>query len=663
MSLSRVVACWLVAVACVAGARSSVQARETPTTSLSPRAVQYNDAADADTTMSSNKHAVVLLDEMNVRVRPDGSQTVRIHKAVRIQTPYGRVRYRMIYFQYNALTDQVKMEFAGARLADGKFVSYGAGGVKDTLVQAVQKFPFYHNLRQYAYVLPDPVPGTIIEYQYTIERQAPLLPGQFELRVPLKDEDPVMHLERTVTVPDSMAIHLEGVTEAWTPAIATHGDERVYWWTLDKIHAKAGEYSTVPVFDNANSVLMTTLDSWGALRHQLGAAFEAKSAPTPELTALVKRTVGTRTGEAAMRAIYNLVATSVTFASRQVFNFQVTGVSPEAAGTIWQNKCADGKDHACLLGACLRAGGFPVQYALVNLLAAPDTTGPSVLQFNHVFVRTRTPAGKDVWLDSAPETAPFGVVSGSVQGRPVLILGDSGPSFVRVPLTGADDHTETVYADLSIDEKGNMAGTMKTVPTGLLEMQERIMLKSVGRTGRREFFSERATFIASNAQFGPFDIPNPGDLATPFHVGFNVQIDKWGYAQGDTMTGQLPSGYTAWPVTGLSQMVNQDSRDKEFDLTFLAPAFTITKHYTIRIPAGYRIGVQRPPALINNVGSFSAVWSLKGTVATLTEKLVINAARVQPDLYPELRLLWYTIGVFETSPVRLVKGAGPGPRR
>ena len=117
----------------------AVQARETPTTGLSARALQYNDIADADTSLSSNKHAVILLDEMSVHVRPDGSQTIRVHKVVRIQTPYGRVKYRMVYFQYNALVDQVKMEFAGARMADGKFVTYGAAGLKDTLVQAVQR--------------------------------------------------------------------------------------------------------------------------------------------------------------------------------------------------------------------------------------------------------------------------------------------------------------------------------------------------------------------------------------------------------------------------------------------------------------------------------------------------------------------------------------------
>ncbi len=653
----------VVLIAASALASSAALARDTPVTGLSPRALQYNDIADADTSLSSNKHAVILLDEMTTRVRADGSQSIRVHKIVRIQTPYGRVKYRMVYFQYNALVDQVKMEFAGLRQPDGKFVTYGAAGVKDTLVQAVQLFPYYHNLRQYAYVMPDPVPGSILEYQYVIERQSPLMKGQFETRVPLKDEDPIIHLERTVTVPDSMVVYMDGASASWTPEIATHGDERVYSWMIEKINAKAGEYSPVPVLDNTNSVLMTTWPSWQALSQSLAATYAARTTPSPALAALVKETVGARTGEAAMRAIYNLAATTISFAAKQVFNFQVTGVMPDDPDLVWQNRSADGKDHAAFLGACLRAGGFPATYALVNLLAMPDTTGPSLLQFNHVFVRTRTPAGKDVWLDSAPETAPFGIVSGSVQGRPALLLNGAAHPFAVVPMSGIHDNTETVVADLTIDEKGTMRGTMTTTPTGLLEMQERILLKSAGKGGRRQFFTKRATFIAANASFEQYDVPNPGDLNTPFHAGFTITIDRWGASRSDTLMGQLPSGFTAWPMTGISQMVNAESRDTEFDLSFLAPAFTITKRFTLRIPPGYRIGVQRPPPLVNRVGSFSVVWDLKGEVATMTEKLSMNMSRVPPDLYSELRDLWFTIGVFETSQVRVVKAGGPGLRR
>jgi transglutaminase-like putative cysteine protease len=620
---------------------------------LSADVLRYNDVADADTSLTNRKHAVILLDDQQYHLRPDGSMSIVVHKAVRIQTPYARERYRIVLFQYNALTDQPRMEFAGVRTPDGKWQSTGTVGLRDTLIQAVGPFVFYHNLRQYTYILPTPVPGSILEYQYVVERQSQLVRGQFEQRLLFNDDDPIVHLQRTVSVPESLSVQLFPANGPHPAQVTTAHGERTYSWTEEKVRPAVREYGSPPLSDPTNSVVLTTFRSWRELSSLLEKTYDERSRPTPALRALVAQTVGKRTGDAALRAIYELVATSVPYVP--VFDFQVIGVIPDDAETIWQNRAADGKDHACLLGACLRAAGFPVTFALANLVTDPDTTAPSITTWNHTLVRTSTRAGRAVWLDSATETAPFGVLPGSAQGKVTLLLTQSGPLFQRAPQSRASENTETVTLDLAIDAQGNMNGTMKTVPTGVSEMQERGMLKKIGRIGRREFFTKRLSFIAPNGTITKYDIAPPGDLATPFSTSLTVEIKRWGQVVGDTIIGSLPPGFTAWPITGLNQWVYETSRVTPLDISLLAPSFRIVKKYTVRIPEGYRIGVVHPAPITNRVGSFSASWTLLRNVVHLTEILTVEKGKIMPDEYPDLRTLWFAAGQFETTPIRLIK--------
>ncbi len=641
------------AVVCCAWA-ASAHAQFRDLAGLSPEARTYTDEANADTALTNNVHGVLLLDEQEVRLRPDGSSSIRVHRIIRVVTPYARSRHRMVFFQYNALVDRVRMDFAGTQTPDGKWHNAGPGALRDTLVQGVGPFRFYHNLRQYVFLVPDPVPGSVVEYQYVIDRQRQLLPGQFEARFTFASDDASLHVKRVLVVPDSVSIHLFAGGNTPAPRVTTANGERRYEWTADRVRALTVEYSA-PIQDAASTVLASTLDSWHTLASEMRAALDKASAPTPEIRSLVNTTVGKKTGEAAMRAIYNLVATTVT--GILVFEFQTSGVEPEPAADIWANKAGDSKDHACLLAACLRAGGFPVTFVLSNLVVPPDTSAPAITQFNHVSVITETPAKKRVWLDSQTETAPFGVIPGQMQGRPVLVLNADRARIEIAPLSRPSENTETVTFDLTISEKGAMTGTMKTVSTGVMEMQARGMLKKAGPTGRRDFFSKRRTFIASNAELTGFVVTPPGDLSLPFSVKIDLSNPKWGTVEADTIFGELPSGYTSIPIPGLPQWVYEGSRKADLDVSVLSPTFTIAKHYTLRLPEGYRIGVTRQEPVRTSVGEFTRTWSLSGNVAYLVETLTLVKPRIPPEEYQTLRELWFSAAAAEADPIRLVKRA------
>src|SRR5262249_14199195 len=125
-----------------------------------------------------------------------------------------------------------------------------------------------------------------------------------------------------------------------------------------------------------------------------------------------------KTDIAKAQALYAYVTRNIRYVS---LSFGMGRYQPHAAGEVLTNRYGDCKDKATLLDALFEAEGIRSATALVNSTGAIDPEIPSPSQFDHAITFVSLD-GKDIWLDSTAQVAPFEYLLPQLRGKKALVV-------------------------------------------------------------------------------------------------------------------------------------------------------------------------------------------------------------------------------------------------
>lgn len=174
---------------------------------------------------------------------------------------------------------------------------------------------------------------------------------------------------------------------------------------------------------------------------------------------VAKLTKGASSDEEKIKNIYYWVQDNIRYIA---FEDGIAGFKPEGSQTVFKNRYGDCKGMANLTKQMLIKAGFDARLTWIGTKRiAYDYSIPSLAVDNHM-ICSLIHNDKTYFLDGTEKYNSFGEYAERIQGRPVLI--ENGVEYIlkRVPVANAEDNTETVITEFSIEGESLVGHTEKT---------------------------------------------------------------------------------------------------------------------------------------------------------------------------------------------------------
>ena len=457
--------------------------------------------------------AVVLLDERLTTVSASGEVRTTYRKAYKILRPEGRDR-GIVYVYFDSET---RLTWLKAWSITSRNEEYEVKE-KDAVETTVLSESLYADSRYKLLQIPASQPGSIIGYEYE-QRQRPRV---LQTIFPFQDNIPVRLARFTLELPSDW-----GYTGYWrnhVPVPPQQSGKNRWTWELQNIE---------PILSEPE------MPEWRSLTGQFGLSFSPKTSVSPENNYwswtqigrwYADLTAGRRDATPAIRdkareltaGVINplekirRLAFFVQHGIRYVaIEIGVGGYQPHPATDVLASGYGDCKDKATLLGALLHEVGIDSYYVLINNereSLAPDF--PTTLAFNHVILAIRLPSatseralavlshkelGTLVFFDPTDDATAYGYLPPSLQSNFGLLVTAAGGELVKLPLLPASTSRVLRVAKLSLDNDGNLTGTVEEVRSGPAAAALREQLLNVPQIRRQDVFQNLLTELLDGA--------------------------------------------------------------------------------------------------------------------------------------------------------------------
>jgi TonB family protein len=376
-----------------------------------------------------------------LRFENDGTGRREIKVRVRIQSSLGVEKLGQLVFDYNSANERLDIENIRVIKPDGKTIITGPDSVQDLSAPVAMQAPIYSDARQKHVTVSGLATGDILEYSSVNTMVKPLTSGQFWQSWKFINDAPCLDEQVELNIPSNREIKIKSPADV-TPTNRIVGDRKVYTWKTATEHA--AETPLPPIanakrFDvesllrgtqpaSSRLISLSSFESW----QQVGSWYldleRDRREPTPGLKAQAEEiTKDAKTDMAKVQALYEYVTRNIRYVS---LSFGVGRYQPHSAAEVLANRYGDCKDKATLLDALLAAEGIPSATALINSAYAINPDVPTPSQFDHA-VTFVSVGGRDIWLDSTAQVAPFEYLLPQLRGKQALVVFPRQPAELK----------------------------------------------------------------------------------------------------------------------------------------------------------------------------------------------------------------------------------------
>lgn len=444
----------------------------------------------------ANEGAIVEDVEVHYRYNEDGTGTYRKHVLVKVKDEAGARAFSVLPIEYASKTESAQMVTVTVTHPDGTKVVTPASDDMTLPAQVTQQAPLYSDLE----ILQVPVrglrPGDTLDYTMQINFTKAQDPGEF-----WGSEDylkGLVILKGLVSLDVPADKHVQVWDPGLKPVVTDASGRRVYTWTYSqtKPTKDLSKKKTAASSSTKPSLAWSTFPSWQAV----GAWYESLAGPrvavTPAITAEANRiTAQAKTPEDEARAIYDFVSTHIRYIG---IDFGIGRYQPHAGETVLANQYGDCKDKDTLLESLLRAKGFTTAPALVGVGIKMIPELPSPELFDHV-ITTVTIEGKQVWLDSTPEVAPFQYLVPGVRDKQALVIPTDGPAKLeRTPAEPPYPEVDRMDSTATLTADGDLKAHMVIVDRS----DKEILLRDVARNVAPAQWDQAVQYLSRLMGFG-----------------------------------------------------------------------------------------------------------------------------------------------------------------
>ncbi len=575
--------------------------------------------------------------DLRVRFENDGTGRQELHARSRVQTPECAQQLSRLAFSYERSSEQIEINSIVVHKPSGGSIEVLAGAVVDRPDEAVKDAPAYEDAREKAVHVPTLKPGDTLEYRVTTTATKPVAPGQFWfehsfLRDALGGEESL-----EIDVPRDRVLRMKirpGYEPATPEGTAGTAQEdparRVYHWKLVRQESSAKKDSAgkektdssreqePPAIQLATFQGWEEVARWYSLQEQTAAPVDvAVAAKAAELTREQKEDLQ------KLEALYSFVARKIRTVGLPLGRAGYRSVAPRQ---VLNQGYGTAQDKHALLAALAKSIGLSAIPVFLSPARKLDEDVPSPAQFENVITAVQL-GSQTVWLDTAPEVAPFRMLASNLRNKRGLAVSptsagtDSAPGESFRWLTTPADPPFPAAQSVMVTGELNAAGKLTTRAAYTLRGDAELLLRvTFHRTPKEQWKTIGLLLAFSDGLHGEVSEVTPSDpeaIADPFHLKFQIVQDhavKW--------AGQKARLALPLPGIGLPDLPEHLPADRsEAPPLQLGTPLDVTTRATIDLPAGVTGRAPFPVAVKRDYAEYRSSYRLEGNRIIATRDL------------------------------------------
>ena len=570
--------------------------------------------------------SIILLDNGERVVHPDGTSSITYHRVIKILNERGRENYGEVFIPYSLLSERVKILRARTIKPDGTEVE--ATAIND--VSLAEGYHLYSDAMAKVISMPALENNAIIEYAYTIDELGRGAIGKnFQDEFYFQDFDPILNTRYTVTIPKGMSIYYKMSNGDLKPKIIEKDSTISYVWEMKDVPQIIPEDYMPPLGDIVPRLEITTFKSWDDVASWYYSIANPKTQADDAIKAKVMElTKDKLTLEEKVKAIYSFVTNEIRYVGLE---FGIGGLMPHQASEVFKYKYGDCKDKATLLISMFKEINIPAYYVLVRTRdrgALPvDSPG---FQFDHAICAIKL-NDKLYFLDGTAEDNRFGYIPSMDQGTKALLIEDGRPLLVDIPVDDASINVKARDIKVDLAKDGSIKGDAIVTLKGFYDTFLRGQWKSASDREIKEALGASLSSLIPNASLDSYEL---SDLR-------NLDIDVWekysfhapGYAQvaGNTIS-FLPS-----IMERLESSESVAKATRTYPITYWNP-YTTRDTVTYTLPDGVSImHLPNDITIDKPFGFYSMTFKLEGNILKVERVFQIRSIYISPEEYKEYK--------------------------
>jgi tetratricopeptide (TPR) repeat protein len=555
--------------------------------------------------------------------------------AVTVQSDAALRAFGVVAVPFASATEHVDFHYARVRHKDGSVTETPTKDAMEQPEQVTREAPFYSDLKEEQLPIKNLQVGDTLEWQARIVRTRAEAPGYFWGQESFVDESGVA-LEESI----ELRVPVASAATVWTnpqlgvkPVETTEGDTKIYVWKTAQLAPTAG-----PVADAAKkakkertltpeeeldaeegklpSVAWSSFKDWDAVGVWYRKLQANRTVPDDEIKAKVAELIaGKTTEEEKVRALYAYVSTQIRYIG---VAFGIGRFQPHEAVDVLHNQYGDCKDKTTLLAAMLNAAGISSDATLIGSEIRFNEAVPSPGAFNHLITHLMVD-GKDVWLDSTEEIAPYRMMVITLRGKKALVVPPQ--DVAKIETTPADPPftpEETWTAKGTLDKQGVSESHIVVKTRGDSELLIRALLRQVSPAQYDEFMQRLANSEGYAGTTSHASFTRPDDTAGPMVMEFDYHRERAGDWDNLRIVPQIEP--LNLPVL--------DDKDPPAAPIDLGAPHTQTSHAEMKLPAGWSAELPEAEHRKNAYVSYDETYKLENGTVIADSKLVVLQRRI-----------------------------------
>ncbi len=421
---------------------------------------------------SERTGAEVLWSKLETRLEANGHWQTINYTSIRINDMDAARDYGRIVRPFNHYYSALELDFAKVRSADGSISEVADDAVQVRVTGGGQDF--YSDSSELVFSLPDILPGSIIEFQFSSKSKTLALASLYYDRVsPYWYQrfvggdgwrvDDVLNHSFTLQSPAHLKLHTLYYNDYPKPlSNGVNNGVRTQQWQMYGIKGIASERWMPQFYEVVPEVFISSHKDWRLIADWTWDNAKDKIRITPEVQAIASSFLLTSDAsvQEKTRAVYAYLQKNI----RYVFaHLGRGGYEPHYANDVISSSYGDCKDQTILAVTLLNALGVEAYPAVVQTPRAgrSDTRLVSMI-FDHMIVyipeTKETPA---LWMDTTGDSQLFPGVSSYLKGQTALVVDGKGgvlttindglyenTTVMEMNYYQADDNSQIVDVDI-----------------------------------------------------------------------------------------------------------------------------------------------------------------------------------------------------------------------
>jgi len=502
-------------------------------------------------------------------------------------------------------------------------------------------------LDQVKFSLPNVKEGAVVEYSYTINTAAGLLPSwQFQYTIP------AVRSEYQTSIPNTFTFRKQLQGFLYMSNHETRNDGRIEKWTIDDVPAfKEEPFMTTPD-DYVSKIdfsltqlfipgrpLIDFTTTWRSIGKNMAeqSDFGLVIKGSGFLRKIVEEiTVGHDTPEKKLEAIYNYVKKNVEW------NDQTDKIPDHALKKVLEDKKGSSSEINVLLITMLQKADIDAQAVLISTRAhGMIRPTPNFVQFNDVICLVKI-GEKKMLIDGTDRNLPMTSLPKRCLNGSGLIISKEGSDWI--PITTGKSRT-VVGGEFKINSSGELTGKLNIARDGHAGGSMRESYLDLGKEKYlTESFGKKSWEIAKSDFV---NVDNPKESVKELH---DLVIRDHAQVSGDMI-------YLNPYVMGRMEENPFKSEERKYPVDFSSP---FEHFYVVKIELSDDLVVEELPKpkvmmMPENQGRFAYNVTQSGNTINFVSQFTINKSVFLMDNYPTLRELYNQVIAKQAEQIVLKK--------